>query len=234
MRKVFSICVALFVNVTSAQVACDDLPIAYDPMSIGFSAGEFSFGDSMITMDIMNTSAVDMAYPQVKLVPLTPLPPGMTMTTHWATFASSWNVGQTMPASVFFDVEQPLPTNATVIFELWANNLTPLLENDSCKFNAPININLNPSGTGVGAEHTIDVLSLQPQPAKDVLNVSISSGPSHAHLVVLNAAGEEVLNTTFASPSMNIDVSGPAPGTYLLGWMNGGHLVSTRPFSVVR
>src|SRR5689334_23281959 len=101
----FSVSASLFGQSTS----CETLPISYDPLGITFGGGEVGFGDSVITIPISNTSSTDMAYPQIKLVPLTPLPPGMTQNTHWDTFASSWNVGLTMPANCFFDVVQAIP-----------------------------------------------------------------------------------------------------------------------------
>src|SRR5689334_8607455 len=89
----------LGLHASQAQsILCDTLPIFYDPVSITFTTSDQqSFGDSMIVVEITNTSSINMAYPQLKLMPLTPLPPGMIQNTEWYTFSSSWNTGLMMP-----------------------------------------------------------------------------------------------------------------------------------------
>src|SRR5690348_15367541 len=107
MRFAFPLALLSFCSSHAQSILCDTLPIFYDPVSITFTTGEEPFGDSAIVVEMTNTSTTDMAYPQLKLVPLTPLPPGMSQNTQWDTFASAWNTGVTMPADCFFDVVQP-------------------------------------------------------------------------------------------------------------------------------
>lgn len=180
----------LSLHTSQAQsILCDTLPIFYDPVSITFTTGEIGFGDSVIVVEMTNTSTTDMAYPQLKLVPLTPLPPGMSQNTLWDTFASSWNSGVTMSADCFFDVEQPIPVNYTVTFELWARNLTPLLVDDSCVFDAPFTINLNPSFTGIAPPDDREELRAWPNPADDHLNIGLPFRSERSLLVLTNVSG---------------------------------------------
>ena len=48
---------------STAQTICDSLPIAYDPASVVFTGTDMSFGDSVLTVNVINTSATPMAYP---------------------------------------------------------------------------------------------------------------------------------------------------------------------------
>jgi len=232
MRHATLLLCALQCAASSAQISCDPLPIAYDPGSAVFTEGEISFGDSAIVIDVTNTSTTPMAYPQLKLVPITPLPAGMVMNTHWATFASSWNPGETMPASIFFDVNEPLAPNASVIFEVWANNLTPLLTGDSCRFDAPLNINLDPSALGL-AELGADHIRVWPQPADDLLNIRLPAQAS-GRLVMTDATGHEVVNRPVAGTMNVLSLDDLGPGYYVLSYWAGADLVASRVVSLAR
>lgn len=140
-------------TVAKSQFAfCDTVPFAYRADSITFSSAfPSSFGDSALIIPIYNGSSTGYAYPQAKIVPLTAMPNGLVLREYgagWSVFASAWNPGVTMPASMFFDVTAPLPPNASVTFELWLTNLSPLAI-DSCKFDSTFTWNFNPQPLGI-------------------------------------------------------------------------------------
>lgn len=223
------------VSLSGQSTSCDALPISYDPLGITFGEGEMSFGDSVITIPITNTSTTDMAYPQIKLVPLTPLPPGMTQNTHWDTFASSWNAGLTMPANCFFDVVQPIPPDYNVTFEVWANNLTPLLTDDSCLFDQAFTINMNPAASGVDEIGGVLMPIIGPLPASHRLSVELPAGMPPGELQLLNELGMMVWSTrTVGAGSLSIDVNGFAPGVYILCLRSAGRSVFQERIMIVR
>jgi hypothetical protein len=182
-----------------------------------FTEGTLSFGDSVIIVPVTNMSFADMAYPQLKLVPLTPLPPGMVQNTHWDTFASSWNAGMTMPANCFFDVAVPIPVDYSVTFELWANNLTPLLTGDSCRFDQQLIVNLNPSATGMAEPATGEGFSAWPALVSDQLLLTLPRDRSGGSIIIVDAAGKILLEKEVQEDEreQRIDVSGLAPGPYI-------------------
>lgn len=115
--------------------------------------------NSMITFTISNTHPKQaFAYPLAKLVPLTPLPSGMSLAPNsnpWSVFASWWNTGITMPVHIFYNITSPIPVNYSVIFELWVSNLIPL-PIDSCYFTRTFSLNLNPPTLSVNEFENAD------------------------------------------------------------------------------
>ena len=151
---IFIMSVLLVVCKLYAQnTECLTIPLNYD--SVRFTkALPVSFGDSMITFNMTNNHpSQGFAYPLAKLVPLTPLPTGMTVTNNnnpWSVFASSWNAGMTMPVYYYYNITAPIPVNYTVTFQLWISNLSPVIP-DSCYFDSTFIINLNPTPTSVNS-----------------------------------------------------------------------------------
>jgi hypothetical protein len=219
--------------VISAQTPiCDEVPISYDPSGIAFTTADQSFGDSVITVPITNNHPTQgFAYPQAKVIALTTLPPGMTLNTHWATFSSSWNPGQTMPASFFFDVITPIPQDYAVTFEMWAYNLTPVLD-DSCIFDSTFTINLNPVSTGMHEMEAGGGGPLWPVPVSDRLHINLPHhAPPFVHVLVCNAEGREVLTAVARATGSSavVDMRDLVPGVYLVTVMgNDGPLLRRR------
>jgi hypothetical protein len=225
MRSFILPFVLLCLHTSHAQtILCDTLPIFYDPVSITFTTADQAFGDSVIVFELTNTSTVNMAYPQAKLIPLTPLPPGMVQNTEWDTYASSWNTGVTMPANCFFEVTQPIPVNYTVTFEVWARNLTPLLVDDSCVFDGPFTVNLNPAGNGIIQRVNERAFRVWPSPAADRLHVAWPEGSSGARVVLINASGAEV--RTIKGSDTEVDVTGLDAGVYAMMLMSNGRTIA--------
>jgi hypothetical protein len=218
----------------SAQIVCDTLPIAFDPASAVFTTSTMSFGDSVLTVNVINTSTTPMAYPQLKLVPITPLPPGMVLNTDWSVFASSWNPGETTTAEFYFDVAQPLPPDAEVTFAVWAANLTPLLIDDPCRFGQDLSFNLNPATQGLGEVGSWSVLRVHPQPAGWQVWVERPVGRAGDVLELWSAAGQRVMVIRSTSVREAIDVSALDPGGYLLVWREKEAVLGRRVVLVAR
>jgi hypothetical protein len=229
---ILSLSTVSFLSSQAQSILCDTLPIFYDPVSITFTTADMSFGDSVIVVEMTNTSTTNMAYPQLKLVPLTPLPPGMSQNTEWDTFASSWNTGITMPANCFFDVLQPIPVNYTVTFEVWARNLTPLLDDDPCMFDAPFTINLNPSGNWIAQLGSTAGSRVWPSPAQDRLHLAWPEGSRDTHVVLTNAVGAEVLRASRPDPV--IDVTGLEAGVYAFAFIGNGRVTAQQRIMILR
>ncbi len=219
---------------STAQTVCDSLPIACDPASVVFTGTDLSFGDSVLTVNVINTSTTPMAYPQLKLVPITPLPPGMVMNTDWSVFASSWNPGETATAEFYFDVAQPIPPDAEVTFAVWATNLTPLLVDDSCRFLQDLTINLAPTVQGLDERSSQAELIVGPQPALDQLWVELPPAEATGLIELWSCAGLRILSRAARNARNVIDVSLLAPGSYMLVWREGAAVRGRRAVLVVR
>jgi type IX secretion system substrate protein len=217
----FIFCTALKLQ---AQIAlCSSVPISYDHNSVAFAtAVPASFGDSMITFQITNNHPTQgFAYPLAKLVPLAPLPPGMALTpgsAGWNVFASSWNPGNTMTASIFYHVTMAIPADYMVTFQLWISNLTPVLP-DSCYFDSTFTINLNPSLLSVINNEDGANWNIFRGASDHQLHIDFKESLNKDVNVFLYAAAgsklcEEKINAGSVKKTLNI--SGVNPGIYLL------------------
>jgi hypothetical protein len=210
---------------TSAQISCYDLPIDYDPSTATFVESEFSLGDSVLHVDVRNESMASYAYPQLKLVPIIPLPPGMTMTSDWSVFASAWNPGDTATADIYFDVAQPIPPGAVVTFEVWAKNLSPLLEDDSCRFDQDLTMNLDPVAQGIAYFSAGIPMKSWPLPTNDELTVEFPEIGTSDQLELWSMAGVLVCRLNVSKPRMVVPVSSLTAGAYQLLWRREGRLL---------
>lgn len=208
------------VFMAEAQTSCNGIPMAYRADSITWEAAQLSFGDSMLSIPIQNTSGSNFAYPQAKLVPVTPLPAGMVLNINgnpWNVFASAFNDGETYPVHFFFDVNQPIPVNATVTFELWLTNLAPL-QIDSCKYDGTFTYNFNPQATGVSELQNNTVQAyLTGRQLQLFSNAAINNGS----IELLNTNGQQVMAYEHLSQlPMALDLSEISSGIYLLAVYN--------------
>jgi Secretion system C-terminal sorting domain len=205
-----------FLPNTHAQfVTCESMPLT---LTSGFDfTTSGSFGDSMITFQISNASGTNFAYPQVKLVPLTPLPSGMSLHTinpDWAVFASSWNMGDSTQVEIYYDINSAIAPNYTVDFLLYATNFMPL-SIDSCVFTDTIRINLNPIGTA--SLNPIDDIQWQlfPNPATDFISVQFDTDAAENWMDIYTMQGE-LLRSIFIQSSLQLDVSSLPNGMYVI------------------
>jgi|SRR6185436_2958673 len=190
---------------------CTTIPLNYDTVEFT-TAVPASFGDSMITFHITNNHpSQGFAYPLAKLVPLTPLPAGMTAANNnnpWSVFASSWNPGITMPVYYYYDITAPIPLNHTVTFQLWISNLTPVIP-DSCYFDSTFTINLNPAPTSVStvtgkmewnviadaAQHSLLISWKKPLQNPVSISVFSAAGKKICEVHAGNGTFEKTINT---------------------------------------
>lgn len=132
-----------------AQVYCDST-FQIVPGSISFSVSSFSGGDSVLQLSLVNiSSGQSLAYPTAKLVPLTPLPSGMQLGLNSqgfnTVFASSFVPGDTATVSFYYEVNQPVPVDYSVWFQLWTDGDNHGTAIDSCMVRDSFEVNVNPS-----------------------------------------------------------------------------------------
>ena len=166
----------LFSSNISAQL-CNDIPISLVGESFNFEASDFiSYGDSMISFELINQHATSFfAYPQAKLIPITALPDGMSLATvnlDWMVFASAWNIDSIALVRIYYDVAMPVPANYTVTFQLWLNNLSPVI--DSCYFTDNYVVNLNPTANAV-MDIRANNITIFPNPVAQGQSITIQS-----------------------------------------------------------
>ena len=203
---------------------CDTLPLAIVNSNVLFTTSDWSsFGDYMFTFYIANDHATQgFAYPQAKIDPLTPLPTGMTVSSinsTWAVFASAWNPGDVTEVKIYYDMVGSIPVDYTVSFNIWINNLQPLLS-DSCAFDSLYTINLNPSTAGLITENVESRISVFPNPTNRAIHV-IGTGIKNIHSIeVLNYLGEKIMTENFDAKNhidpIRIDLENFQPGIYFL------------------
>lgn len=213
----FVFLMALLPSTLLAQHAfCDTVPFAYRADSITWgSAFPSSFGDSVLAIPIHNGTTTGFAYPQAKIVSLTPLPTGLVLREYgasWSVFASAWNPGETYPASMFFDVTAPLPPNASATFEVWLTNLAPLAI-DSCKFDTTFTFNFNPQPTGI--IETANSLSLQAFATAQTISVTCNGVQQGDRIFVTDLIGRQLHEAPLQS-SQQISFQHHAPTVVLL------------------
>lgn len=220
---------------------CSGIPMSYDTNSVLFeTAIPASFGDSMLTFNITNTHPSQaFAYPLAKLVPLTPLPSGMSLAPNnnpWSVFASSWNPAVTMPVHIFYNITSPIPVNYTVIYEVWVSNLIPL-PIDSCYFTTTFTVNLNPSPLSVNEfENAENDFSLFPSPANNVLTIKAKNKISYRKIFICSINGEQVMevNSENSGHETQINVNELQNGLYLLKIQSGNKLLTVKKFTVLK
>ena len=225
MRVLTTLLMALLCAVQlKAQTSCNGIPLSYRSDSITWQKSWTSFGDSMLSVPIVNTSDSSYAYPQAKLVPVTPLPNGLVLKENggpWNVFASSFVPGDTYPANFFFDVSQPIPANASVTFELWLTNLAPL-SIDSCKFDGTFTFNFNPQG-GVGISETAGAgVSITPIAGGQVQIVLPLAGGNFS-AIVYDMLGRVVFENQLQPISVqNLRLENLPGGLYAIGVLKDG------------
>ncbi len=147
MKKIFSYFLFFFFSSQLfAQSYCDSV-FQVVPGSVRFFDSQFSGGDSVLQLSLVNISAgQSLAYPTAKFIPLTPLPTGMTLSSTSVSFntvfASSYVPGDTSQVSFYFSVSQPIPDNYSVWFQLWADGDNSSTLIDSCQVQDSFLVNL--------------------------------------------------------------------------------------------
>ena len=203
------------VRLSAQDVECDTMSLAHVDDGIVFKSAMLVTPDSSILVPMVNNTTTNFAYPQIKLVNTTPLPPGMSLySTGWVVFASAWNIGDTATASVDYNVNTVIPDNYTVTFKLYAKNFAPLTI-DSCLFVNTITINLKP--VSVAAVQEVNSvhpsLSFYPNPAAKQINVNIQDD---ALIEIYTATGALVQMTAISKSHNTVDIAGLPAGIYFV------------------
>lgn len=206
----------------SQILICGDIPLSYDADSIYFTSDGTGFGDSIISFMLTNLHETQgFAYPLAKLVPLTPLPAGMTLSDYnmpWNVFASAWNSGEKRPVTIFYNVTESIPIDYTVVFEIWVSNLSPLLV-DSCYFPIPFTINLNPLQTSTADLITKTNAQIFPNPAHQNVQIQFDVPIQNPlQLEIKNYLGISVLNDEIQNGllSKSINIAELTAGIYFI------------------
>ena len=226
MRKLSLLFILPFlisIRIQAQIILCHDIALEYTTDSMTFSVADpISFGDSMITFHITNQHPTQgFAYPLAKLVPLTPLPAGMSLSVNnqpWSVFASSWNPGVTMPVYIFYEVEENIPLNYEVTFEVWVSNLSPLIV-DSCYFEETFTINLNPFNTSINSSVQNNKVNLFPNPAENFFKLNWENQLTNDNQIkILNSLGTIILETIAISGtnSIELDIKNLTSGIYFI------------------
>ncbi len=219
MKKILVLLLLVLVSkIASSQIViCDTMPLAYNHTTIVFEEAQLSFGDSVMNVDITNNSTTNFAYPMAKLIPLTPLPAGMTgPNQEWNVFASSWNTGQTATCSFFFDVTQPIPADYTLTFEMYASNFSPL-NYDTCVFTNTFTINLNPSlSLAPVSKRVTNAFSFSPNPAKGEVLIKFESPAEKSEIQLLDLSGKLVKAFDTNESELLINLNRLEAGVYYL------------------
>lgn len=209
-----------FLNKNVHAQLCNDIPIVVvDNQFILESTDVISYGDSMITFQLTNNHATDyFAYPQAKLIPITPLPAGMSLAPvnlNWMVFASAWNIGVTVPVHIYYDVTESIPVNYEVTFQLWVNNLIPVT--DSCYFENNYVVNLNPETNAIQNIGNTTNVQVYPNPisAGDWIRFDAStSTPQKTTYILYNLIGDIIASGSTNTNS--IATTGITNGYYFL------------------
>lgn len=224
MRLLFSMALMIVATThSSAQIAqCDTMVIGYVGSDIKFTSATFSSSDSDMLLPLINNTATNFAYPQARLINVSPLPAGTTLyDAGWIVFTSAWNVGDTATARIPYTVSAPIPDNYTVRFVLLVTNFLPL-NVDSCQFTDTLTINLKPVSSA--AVHELNPIrtpfTLYPNPATNNLNVLLAEFPATVDL--FSACGKRVTTAQLQSPADKIDISNLPAGVYFVREKTGG------------
>lgn len=213
MKTIYTLLLLAASQQVQAQfVTCESMPLNYDQANIQFTTS-VSTADSMMVIPITNTSSTNFAYPEAKIIPLSPLPTGTTMFDHnWHVFFSSWNTGVTGYVNFFFNVSTPIPTDYTCQFKLMVTNFPPLAT-DSCYFTDTVTVNLNPTTTSVKENKRKEniVFGIYPNPATEWTRVITNV---ERPTVVLYDIKGTVMNT-FTNPTW-IDLRTLNKGIYFM------------------
>lgn len=207
----------LFSNTINAQL-CTDIPIALVGTPFDFIASDvISYGDSMLIFELKNQHPTQFfAYPQAKLVALTPLPPGMSLAPvnlDWMVFASAWNVDSVALVRIYYNVEEPITENYIVTMQIWVNNLSPVT--DSCYFLKDYGVNLNPTPMAVNTLES-QKLHIFPNPiaANQPITIQNIQSLNLQQFTITNLVGELIKSGTIQNNT--IPTTDLNKGFYLL------------------
>jgi hypothetical protein len=211
-----------------AQTYCDSV-FRVVPGSARFFDSQFSGGDSVLQLSLVNISAgQSLAYPTAKFFPLTPLPPGMTLSSASinfnTVFASSYVPGDTSQVSFYFLVSQPIPDNYSVWFQLWVDgdNSSSLI--DSCQVQDSFWVNLNSVNPLSVTEQLASTNGMEFRQLKEALFIRLIHSPGN--ILIYDTMGRKMQDLTVDSDEW-IAVESLLPGVYIFR-LNSGQAIRYR------
>jgi hypothetical protein len=194
---------------------CDTMGITYLATEVKFEGSILGSYDSAVAIPIVNNTGTNFAYPQAKLINITPLPSGMTLhESNWLVFASSWNTGDTATSYIGYDVTLLIPDNFIVKFSLSVTNFAPLAV-DSCIFTDTLTINLKPVTVAVShISKESKGFTFWPDPA--IAEISICATYDNAELAICSITGKVVKTFTANRQITRVNISELPAGMYLI------------------
>lgn len=168
-----------------SNVNCNLLPLEIVEGSAAFSNDISSFGDSLLSIRLLNNSGLGFAYPLARFSPISELPPGMSFAPSFEqfnVFASAWNPDSVVEASCPFIVTQAIEPNTILQFRVDITNLLPS-NADTCFFSDTLSVNLNPDIiTSTDAISPLQAKAF-PNPFQSNITISLPMGiETEAHL----------------------------------------------------
>ena len=199
------------------NVNCNLLPLAVLENEITFDSSQLSFGNSVIRVPLLNSSGLGFAYPLARLRVQDNLPQGMEFGNNQSgfnVFASAWNPDSVAVAEIYFNVNEPIPTNTLLSFELDVTNLSPSSA-DTCFFTQTFTVNLNPDVPLVADLMRNNEPFVYPNPCSNNAYIVLPES-ANAWKIKLYSSTGQCLQTFESTGSTLIDMVNLKPGIYFL------------------
>jgi hypothetical protein len=206
-----------------SNVNCNLLPLETIAASAAFYNDLSSFGDSVLSIRLLNNSGLGFAYPLARFTPISALPEGMSITPgfeQFNVFASAWNPDSVVEATCPFLVTQPIMPNTILQFKVDITNLLPS-NADTCFFTDTFSVNLNPDNVlqAMKAEYSPVVF---PNPFADQIQVELSSTSSPEPLLFDMSGRRWVVPATRDGQTLRFKTTDIPSGVYLLHFPGQG------------
>lgn len=179
------------------------------------SANNLFGADSAVTIQLINSSGANYAYPLAYFDWMGSLPAGTTAipsSQGFQVFASAWNGGDPADLSCYLSVNQPIAPNYMASFRLELTNIDPS-DIDTCFFTDTFTVNLNPQVLSNTEEGQMSEVKIYPNPVRDLLH--IDAAQELAALEIRDVSGRIVKQYTGGVPA-GIDLSMLPGGIYFL------------------
>ena len=199
------------------NVNCNLLPLSVLENEITFDSSQLSFGNSVIRVPLLNSSGLGFAYPLARLRVQDNLPQGMEFGNNQSgfnVFASAWNPDSVAVAEIYFNVNEPIPTNTLLSFELDVTNLSPSSA-DTCFFTQTFTVNLNPDVPLVADLMRNNEPFVYPNPCSNNAYIVLPES-ANAWKIKLYSSTGQCLQTFESTGSTLIDMVNLKPGIYFL------------------
>lgn len=206
-----------------SNVNCNLLPLETIAASEAFYNDLSSFGDSVLSIRLRNTSGLGFAYPLARFTPISALPEGMSITPgfeQFNVFASAWNPDSVVEATCPFLVTQPIIPNTILQFRVDITNLLPS-NADTCFFTDTFSVNLNPDNV-LSALNAIHDIRVFPNPFVDQIQVEYNDEFSPEPVLFDISGRRWVLPATRDGKTLRLNTTEIPSGVYMLHFPGQG------------